>query len=685
MRRTRMMSWWLVAALLAFSAPLAAQEVADEAEPSAEAEAEALPALVAPAPAEPDEQQPAFEPVQVPEEAFESVQVPEEAFESVPEPEPITGIQGFEDLRSADSGMAVMAEREQVNFFKLSGYFRFRADMFHNLDIGVYDNLRPLGDKATTTALQNQWQDTSRTDNTIGTANMRLRLMPTLNVSEDIQIHMQVDVLDNIVLGTTPDTYLRGGPGGMAPGISGFSSTQVYPRAGANAPVDSIAVKRVWAEVRTPVGQIRFGRMASHWGTGMFINDGNCIDCDYGDTVDRVMFGTKLFEHVLFVGLDFVNEGITNESNFEYMGQPKDATQLDDVQQIVFGFARKHSDAEAEERLENGGFVFDYGFYNVVRWQSYSLEQSTIGGSTVPYGTTPAGDFAQRQKLRALLIERNLKLYIGDIWLKFLWDRLHLEFEAAWVTGALGDAAKDSAEQQANKQQGVTDNSVSVDQYGMVFKANYRFLEDSLFVGAEWGLASGDPYHGQGYEAGFGVYPYKDRQFSDNKYQRTKYGPKIEDRAVTNFRFDPDYHVDMILFREIIGTVTDATYIKPTIMYHIIPNVGVRADVIVSWAMEPDSTPSYYHMKFEKMEDVRNGLPVERKPSRYLGTELNLEVFYKSFDGFGSRLQYGVFFPGAAFGYWDADYIDSNENRMPTWFYAPNVAQSVQWHLFVEF
>jgi uncharacterized protein (TIGR04551 family) len=684
MKRTLVISWGLLAAMLLMAAPALAQEglvpelkqpdamTSDEqpqAEPAVEQES---------APTEqaaPAQEEPATE------SEPEQIQVPD----AIPEPEPITGMDGFEDLQAAEESAAVLAEKEQVSFFQLNGYFRFRADLFHNLDIGVYDGLRPLGDKATTTALQNQWTDKTRTDNTIGTANMRLRLLPTLNVSEDIRIYMQVDVLDNIVLGSTPDTYLRGGPGGMAQGISGFSTAQVPPVSGANAAVDSIMVRRVWAEVRTPVGLLRFGRMPSHWGTGMFINDGMCLDCDNGDTVDRLLFGTKLFEHVLFVGLDFVNEGVTNETNFTYMGQAKDATQLDDVQQIVFGVARKHSDAEAEELLENGSFVLDYGFYNVVRWQSYSLEQSTTGGGSVPFGQTPAGDFAQRQKLRALLLERNLQMYIGDIWLKLLWDHLHVEFEAVWVHGTLGDAAKDSGEQQVNEQQGITDNSIAIDQYGMVFKIDYKFLDDSLFVGAEWGLASGDAYHGQGFDTGFGVYPYQNRQFSDGKYQRTKYGPSVEDRAVTNFRFDNDYIVDMILFREIIGTVTDATYVKPSIMYNIIPNVGVRADVIISWAMEADSTPSYYHMKFESLDDVRNGLPVERKTSRYMGTELDLEVFYKSFDGFGTRLQYGVFFPGAAFGYWDENAVNADGNKEPMWFYAPNIAQSLQWHLFIEF
>ena len=629
-----------------------------------------------PSPVEPVPTDTAVEPVPTDEQPVENVEeVGDIDIDSLDDLEDLEQLEELEDLEGAQ-----LAEREQLKFFELNGYLRLRADLFHQLDLGVYNSLRPLGDLGTA----DHTSEDKRKDNTIGTANMRLRLNPTLNVSEDIKIMMQADILDNVVLGTTPDTYLRGGPGGLGPGISGFATSQVAQQAGRNSDVDSIQIKRVWAEVRTPVGLLKFGRQPSHWGTGMYINDGNCVDCDYGDTVDRILFGTKIFEHILFLGMDFVNEGVTDDTQFEYGGQDKDATQLDDVQQIVFGFARKHTDAEAEELIENNDFVIDYGFYNVLRWQSYSLEQSVIGDPS-----NQAGDFASRQNLRAQLIERDLKLYVGDIWFKFLWKRLHIELEAIWITGSLGDAAKDAAEQTSLRQKGITDNSIDINQYGVVFQIDYKFLDDALFVGAEWGLASGDPYngpYGNGYDTGFGVYPYQDRQFADAKYQRTKNGPMIEDRAVNNFRFDPDYHVDLILFREIIGTVTDATYVKPSIQYNITPSIGARLDAIISFAMEADSTPSYYHMKYETVDDVVAGeLPLERKTNNYLGSELDLTVFYKSFDGFGMQLQYGVFFPGEAFGYWDGEYINDSGEREPTWFYAPNIAQTVQANLTVEF
>src|SRR5262249_57042464 len=125
----------------------------------------------------------------------------------------------------------------------------------------------------------------------------------------------------NLVLGSTPEgTVLgtQGVPGAAAPApppanvpIPGFNRTQVPPQAGRNSLTDSVQVKRAWAEVRTPFGELRFGRMPSHWGTGMFVNNGDCLDCDYGTNADRVMFATKLWGHFFAFLWDWVATGPT--------------------------------------------------------------------------------------------------------------------------------------------------------------------------------------------------------------------------------------------------------------------------------------------------------------------------------------------------------------------------------------
>ena len=51
--------------------------------------------------------------------------------------------------------------------------------------------------------------------------------------------------------------------------LTAFSQGQIPPSDGFNALKDSILVKRVWGEVMTPLGLLRFGRMGSQWGLGL--------------------------------------------------------------------------------------------------------------------------------------------------------------------------------------------------------------------------------------------------------------------------------------------------------------------------------------------------------------------------------------------------------------------------------
>src|SRR6185369_2148048 len=181
-------------------------------------------------------------------------------------------------------------------------------------------------------------------NNTQAGANMRFRLNPELHISDNLRVMSQIDLLDNLVLGSTPEGYAnqpssKGGyevvaRGGYAP-LGAFASTQWAPQAGVNSTKDSIIVKRVWAEYTTPVGVLRFGRMPSHWGLGILANSGDGHDSDYQSTADRIMFVTGIKKYDLyFAGIwDFANEGITSASFSQQQGQPHDLTQLDDVNQ----------------------------------------------------------------------------------------------------------------------------------------------------------------------------------------------------------------------------------------------------------------------------------------------------------------------------------------------------------------
>ena len=96
------------------------------------------------------------------------------------------------------------------------------------------------------------------------------------------------------------------------------------------------------------------------------------------------------------------------------------------------------------------------------------------------------------------------------------------------------------------------------------------------------------------------------------------------DDSINNFRFDRDYHVDLILFREILGGVTDATYVKPSVNYDITEGLGVNLGIIYS------------------MVNATRSVPTRKRP---LGIEIDASVNYLSDDGFVASLAYGVLFP----------------------------------------
>jgi uncharacterized protein (TIGR04551 family) len=145
-------------------------------------------------------------------------------------------------------------------------------------------------------------------------------------------------------------------------------------------------------------------------------------------------------------------------------------------------------------------------------------------------------------------------------------------------------------------------------------------------IGLDSGYASGDS------APGFGAFPTIGEGPATAGALDGPQASPPGDRTVDNFRFHPDYHIDQILFREIIGTVTDAVYVRPHVRTTLTAVGGGRleagAALIASWAVEPTSTPS---------------------GQRALGVEIDPELRYAVRDGFAATFDYGVLFPGAAF------------------------------------
>ncbi len=539
---------------------------------------------------------------------------------------------------------------------ELHGYMRTRAELFHNFSLGRIDTPTMWESRLFPRPADDTWQDlagnwhgpgsnpTSNwtgcgpngdangpcTNKTNATANMRFRMDPEIHISDNLRIMSQIDMLDNLVMGSTPEGYTNvptnggyqsTGRGGYVP-LKAFSTTQVAPVAGINAFQNSVTVQRVWGEFMTPVGQLRFGRMPSQWGLGILANSGDYIDADYQTNADRIMFisGIKKWD-LYFIGMwDFPGSGKTSQTIADQQGQPYDVSQLENVNQWILAIARRVNPAETARRLAHGEVVVNGGLYAVYRQQLLANE-STSNGLGVPI------DVYQQNLVRV-----GAKAVIPDLWLQILAKNFRWETEAVMIDGSIENPQKvDSGIYQQDNYQ--------IRQFGYATELEYRALNDDLRLSFSHGYASGD----QNVD---GLVP-------GNQGLQPRLLPN--DNTISTFQFNPAYRVDLILFREILTRVQGAYYFKPAVQYDFSraldgEKLGGRAEVIWSRASVPIQSPGH-------------------QPD--LGVEIDLSLYYQSKDGslnddptklggFFAMLQYGVLFPLAGLGYLPNDRDPAN-------------------------
>ena len=432
-------------------------------------------------------------------------------------------------------------------------------------------------------------------------ANMRLRLAPTLSLSDDVKVHMMVDVFDNLVLGSTPNSEALGSSSfGTAVPLDSLATAQVPPQSGINNLRDSIYVRRAWAEVTNRgLGQLRFGRMGAHWGLGLYHNDGRGIDADVSTDVDRIMGITKLAGFYLTAAWDFGNEGVVQEWETDANGVPYDLTNKDDLRRGVFSIARRFDEETQEERLQRGDWVLNGGLQFI--YQSQFL--SSAGTESAFPGATDELSF----------VRRRAKAFVPDLWAQFLWKDLRLELEAVFVAGEIKNIQNDSYEE----------SDIKLRQFGFAFESEYRLLDDKLQISFHTGFATGDA----------DVNGLSGRQ---NLVQQ-----QTEDDVASTFAFHPNYRIDLILWRNIMGQVAGAWYFKPGVGYDLIRSpfgrlFGARVDFVYSRA--------------SKEVQAYGGDP-------NLGFEIDAQLYYRSedgpdvLDGFYAAFHYGLLFPLAGLSY----------------------------------
>ncbi len=499
---------------------------------------------------------------------------------------------------------APKGRRKRWKLFEIEGYFRLRTDWFKNFNQGFNDDPalggapfpRSLG--CTSTVAINH-----PCESAIGGSNMRLRLEPTLNIDEGTAVHVQTDIFDNLVLGSTPTSRALNGVYNATnrPPVGAFGNTQDPPTQGVNSDRTSIVVKRAWAEVAVPLGVFMFGRMPNQWGMGMLYNAGGKdpingtydYDGDYGDTVDRAAFsapipGTNLRA---MIAADWSLTGLASNqtsANKGHEGHPFDLDDSDDSRGWVAVLSRMDTPQEFHDTTERGDLALNYGVYFEYKTQSWdtNLTDFTLGGvfdSSTHY------------------VPRDLKTYSPDVWGKLGYGKFVVEAELAAILGRVGRL----------DDLGVV-NGADIRKYAGTGRVTWKGLENKLQLGLETGFASGDQWDNT-------------PQGSTNiAYANQLGGPG--DNKLTAFFMNREYHVDMILWRQLYGAVTNAAYAKPFLKYELTKNVGFKVSNISSFALKGVSTPG-------------NGT--------MYGTEFDGEVGYQS-PGFSAAIAYGVLFPFGA-------------------------------------
>src|SRR5919197_6111540 len=300
-------------------------------------------------------------------------------------------IQGAQSAREF-MDTAAAGERPKLDFLQLNGYLRVRGDLFDNLDLrrdtdasGFFLFPRPLINPTTR--------------GTLTSANMRLRVEPTLNVSEQIRVLSQIDVLDDLLLGQTPQGLFARSDANNLPFGTGNTVSQVPPENGVNSDRSALVVKRAWAEVQTPVGLLSFGRMPSSWGMGILSHAGGGIDDDLGDSVDRIQFAllplsTPLGKLVLVPTYEIVATGVTSaDPRFNRgLGQPFDRDTFDDAHALGLKIVHAETAEEVKRRLDKNETSFSYGAWYQYKTQTYEFPQWANAAALPSTGDEPRSD-----------------------------------------------------------------------------------------------------------------------------------------------------------------------------------------------------------------------------------------------------------------------------------------------------
>lgn len=427
--------------------------------------------------------------------------------------------------------------------FKADGYYRNRWRYYEDASIDRVPRFTVQDPDAPDEPDQ---RIPARQGKTTEFLDQRLMLNTTLTVTDGVRVYGQFRVLDNVLFGD------NGGPAPVdLPGIGGslFSQeTDDTLRDGREE--DDLKVERVWAEVDWRRLTLAFGRQGSHWGMGLFQDQGNRLEWgyegqgdDFGDTVDRV----KLVWNV------------------------SDAFHL----------------IAAYDRIsERGRTTPDAVTTNVILGVP-TFQRAAVGGIDVNRDDVDEGVFAALYETEggALGLYNTYRQQTGnDAWMYVADVYAMLRAGIATLSSEVVYAHTEFSEFRRLNSPDFVD--VVGDQYGGVLRLDLDTTVAGRPAGLrlEWGFASG-PGHkefGETVEASTAV-PLIDPDDPLDVSVRTTQTPNLfGDDADAFSLWSRDYDVDILLFNEYVGRVKNADYLKLVAHCSPVETVDVYASAL--WA-----------------------------------------------------------------------------------------------------
>ncbi len=368
------------------------------------------------------------------------------------------------------------------------------------------------------------------------------------------------------------------------------------------------------------------GLVANH-GNGYARGDSSDIirhlDRDYGDSVDSVRLGFDFGKdrrrtHTLALSWDWAASGATNVfvnggqyGNGRLVGQTLSAEKYDNVYQWSASLERRDDQDMLKRKLSLGSPVVNYGLMTWLRYQDVDVVEAgtSAGDQLALFDSAPYNE---------LLVSRRAIVATPDLWLRVNWRTMRVELEAAGQFGtfrALDDAISADDRAETGFYEAVTADQLErkvLANFGYALEFKYGLFKDRFHIGFDQGMATGDS----------AVSP-------NSPDVGSAVGINDDNNLISNFRFNPAYNVDMLMFREILGTVSNAAYFKPWAAFYFFDNFSARVDVEYAMAANRRSTLG----------------------NRYsYGIEIDGAVrYHDKREPLFFQLQYGVMFPLGAF------------------------------------